>query len=191
MNFTRRSLSGYRAVLACALGALVLATSAWCTPDEETQVEAAYIYNFVKFVEWPDGAFASEHDDLVIGILGRDPFVGALDTIRGTTIRTTTTRDRRIKVAVCPGVDQGRRCQLLFVSRSEEARVGEILVHLGESPVLTVAEIPGFARAGGIIEFAIQGDTVKFKVNLEAARRRNLKLSSQLLGVAIEIVRSP
>lgn len=153
-------------------------------PEEELQVQAAYLYNFVKFCTWPDDS-AQPPPALFLGVYGTNPFGPALDELKGAIIK-----GRMVSVIDVSTPVGARRCQLLYVARTEAARVPSILAAVAEHPVLTISEAPGFARAGGVIEFVIVSDTVKFKVNVNAARRSNLKLSSQLLGVAIEIVRN-
>lgn len=169
-------------LLALALACLIAGTSAThAALDEELQVQAAYLYNFVKFCAWPDDA---EGTPLIIGLMGGNPFGTALDELRGAIVK-----GRTIQVREIAGADAARHCHVLYVARPAHGRAVEVVSALGSLPVLTVSEAPGFARAGGVIEFAVVSDTVKFRVNVGAARRHGLKLSSQLLGVAIEVVK--
>lgn len=178
-------LRGFLGVLLMIV-ALTLATRAGpshSSEEDEYRVQAAFMFNFAKFVQWPESIFSSPTAPLILGILGRDPFGTNVSGLARSTVQGRPLEVRQISE------DSGAAgCHLLYVSRSEQARVGSILTALAGKSILTVSECPGFARAGGIVEFVIVNDTVRFKVNLEAARRHELKPSSQLLGVAVEVI---
>jgi hypothetical protein len=147
--------------------------------SKEYQIKAAFLFNFAQFVEWPSSAFASPNSPFRIGILGEDPFGGVLrDMVRGESVRS-----RRLTVQQSNNVEDLRGCQLMFVSRSERGRVAEILSALDQEKVLIVSDIEGFARRGGAIYLYLEGGKVRFEINPGSARRRNLKVSSQLLGL--------
>ncbi|MBI4860772.1 MAG: YfiR family protein [Candidatus Riflebacteria bacterium] len=175
-------LTGALCVMVLLSGAV---DSARATQDEEYRVQAAFIFNFVKFVTWPQDAFAGGRDKLTIGIFGENPFGDALASVNGAAIGGRTVVVREVK-----DLASAQSCQLLFISRSEQARLPAVLASLGSQPILTVSEIAGFARSGGIFEFVLVSDTIRFKVNLAASRQRGLDLSSQLLGVAIEVLKN-
>lgn len=143
----------------------------------EYQIKAAFLFNFARFVEWPAGTFPDADTPLTIGVLGEDPFGAILDR----TIEGESVRDRRLVVLRSHDVEDLKRCHLLFVSRSEQARLGVILRELSTSPVLTVSEIEDFTGRGGIVAFYLDRKRVRFAVNPTSARRCGLKLSSQLL----------
>ena len=153
--------------------------------DEEVQVEAAFLYNFTRFASWPETAFGAGGSSLVIGVVGQSPFGGALEGLRG-----VVQGGHPIAVRTVSGVEGAGQCHLLFVPHGSCGEVDGLLGGLKGRSVLTVSDCPGFARAGGAIEFVVVNDTVRFRVNLEAARRANVKLSSQMLGVAIEVVKN-
>jgi hypothetical protein len=149
----------------------------------EYQVKAVYLYNFGKFVEWP--ATAEKENSFAICILGRDPFGPALDsTLTGEKIDNRTMVARRIV-----DVQEAAQCQILFVASSEAARMKQVLASLGKSSVLTVSDLPDFSASGGMIQFVLDGGKVRFEVNLTAADKAGLTLSSQLLKVATAVKR--
>jgi hypothetical protein len=84
--------------------------------------------------------------------------------------------------------NQARTCQVVFVAPSESGRVGQLLSQLADKPVLTVGDSAGFAAHGGVIGLSMQANHVRFEINMVAARRANLKLSSQLLKVATQVI---
>lgn len=152
----------------------------------ESQVKAAYLFNFGKFVTWPDKPAASS-DSLEICVLGQDPFGATLDaTVEGESID-----GKKITVKRLSKIQDGPECRILFVSPSEQKRLRPILAIAQEFGMLTVSGIPGFVQQGGIIQFITQQDRIRFAVNLVAAGKSHLILSSQLLKVASQVVDAP
>lgn len=150
----------------------------------QTEVQAAYLYNFGKFVTWPASANAPEMD---ICILGRDPFGVVLDRI----LAHEKIDGRALAVVRLANIQSAKSCSILFFADSEATHVEQDLSAIGGAPVLTVSELPGFASRGGMIQFVLDHDRVRFEVNLNAARKSGLTLSSQLLKVALEVVGGP
>lgn len=152
----------------------------------EYAVKAAYLYNFGKFVEWPAIATAANHDPFLICVLGKDPFGASLDaTIAGEAINGERVLAKRISKP-----QEALNCRVLFISSSEEAQLKEILATLAKASVLTVSDMPQFARGGGMIQFVQEASRVRFEVNLTVAERAGLTLNSQLLKVAISVRRN-
>jgi len=153
----------------------------------EYQVKAAYLYNFGKFVTWPETP-ATKNDQLFeICVLGEDPFGSTLEsTIADQTIGGKGIVARRITKA--QGIDS---CRILFISSSEIARLPEIIDALEKTSVLTVSDIPEFSQHGGMIQFVFDGNRVRFEVNLTKAEDAGLNLSSALLKVAVRVTRIP
>lgn len=167
------------ALLFLTLAATVQPT-AQRAPTSEYEVKAAFLYNFVHFVEWPSHAFAARDAPLAVCILGDDPFGDALDQI----IAGELAGGRRLTVQRTRRVADVRACHLLFVSRSESERLGEILDAIQTTtPVLIVSDIRNFVARGGTIGFVLERNRVRFEINVTRAQQRGLKLSSQLLRV--------
>jgi hypothetical protein len=146
----------------------------------EYDLKAAFLYNFVKFVEWPPDAFAGPRSPLTICVYGQDPFGDSLDGV----VRGETLGERGLLVQRPEGLDDLRDCRVLFVSRSERQRLPEILSRVEGAPVLTVGETDGFLRAGGMIDFVLEDNKVRFLINQDAAERSRLRISSKLLRLA-------
>ena len=164
------------AALAVAFGAVGDAAAEALT---EAQVKAAYVYNFVKYVEWPAGAFATAQSPVVLCVAAGDGLRGALAAIDGKLAQGRVLQLRRAVRA-----DEFKACHILFVPESEERGAGELLRKAGSLPVLTVGEHDGFAAAGGVIGFVVRDDRVQFEINPDAAARADLKVSSRLLQLA-------
>lgn len=144
----------------------------------EYDVKAAFLYNFARFGEWPSGAFADGRT-LRLCVIGSDPFGPALSAIAGKPVGTRIVEILRLD----PG-DDARRCQIAFIGGGNPAAAMQIVRRLERLPVLTVAEVPEFARSGGAIEFFIVDNRVRFAINPDAAQRAGVTLSSQLLRLA-------
>jgi hypothetical protein len=147
----------------------------------EYEVKAAYLYDFGKFVAWPAKVAAS--DDFPICVLGQDPFGPTFDS----TIAGETINGKKVVVNRIAKPQEAVSCRILFISASEESQLKEILATLDKTSVLTVSDISQFTRRGGMIQFVIDANRVRFEVNVATTERAGLTLSSQLLKVAINV----
>ncbi|HZE88863.1 MAG TPA: YfiR family protein [Verrucomicrobiae bacterium] len=146
----------------------------------EYQVKAAFILNFVRFVEWPPPADGAPGRPLEILVLGNSPIDEPLqETLRGQTVM-----GRPLTVTRIEGNDRVDGCHILFIGRSESPRLDEILKRLQGRCILTVGEAEGFAEAGGVINFTAEQNKVRFEINPDAAQRAGLRISSKLLSLA-------
>lgn len=144
----------------------------------EYDVKAAFLYNFGKFIEWPDGAFASANAPLLIGVYGDNPFGNRLAiVVRGKTINGHPVVARQVSF------NELKSCQILFICRSEQKNMKDILAALGGSGVLTVTEEMN-SQSGIMINFIVQDDRIRFEINNTAAEKVGLKISSKLLILA-------
>jgi hypothetical protein len=161
------------------------AVSASETPPSEREylIKAAVLYNFAKFARWPSDAFDGPDAPLRLCILGADPFGDTLATIEDKPVN-----GRRLKTERISDVNDARRCHLLFVSAAAQAQLEQLFKTIDGQPVLTVADMPGFARAGGILDLTIMDDRLRFDVNTTAAERAGLKLSAKLLRLAATVI---
>ena len=165
------------------LGGVGLGGVAWAAeaePSREYRIKAAFIYNFAKFTRWPAGSFSDDEASLDFCMYGEDRFGGAFDAVAGNTIR-----GRRVAVRRIATIEASAGCHLLFISASEAGRLTGILAVLSDRPVLTVADMPDFARAGGIINLkTTEENRLRFEINTGTARRAGLRFSSKLLSLA-------
>jgi hypothetical protein len=163
-----------------------ISTSAELSHPAEYELKAAFLYNFIKFTEWPAADLGKSDDPFIIGVLGKDPFGGALDkVVGGETVHNKTIVTRRFA-----RMDEtAAGSHVLFISSSEENNLPAVLRVLGGQSVLTVSEIENFARRGGVISLKRENNKVVFEINLEAAKRAKLTMNAQLLKLA-KIVKS-
>src|SRR6202050_4596542 len=172
-------LLGRRAVLRVSLLLCGLVIGGQAQSAGEYQVKAAFLFNFAKFVEWPPAAFFADAR-LQICVLGQDPFGVEFEQ----SIVEKIVQGHKIKLAHPDDVPQARACQILFIASSEKQRMRDILRGLKGASVLTVADTPSFIQSGGIINFVLDQEQVRFEINLKAAELAHLKLSARLLTVA-------
>lgn len=174
-NRLRRILAGLVLAALVALSAFTPAQAAEATM--EYRVKAAFLYNFARFVEWPS---VPKGTPLIIGIMGADPFHGALlETVQGKSVE-----ERPIEVRRINNVESAAGCSILYVSASERGRWREILKPLRHAAILTVGDGPGFLANGGVMNFYLDNNRVRFELNPAAAGRSHLKLSAQLIRLA-------
>jgi hypothetical protein len=179
-----------KVALLIAITCLLSAMAMWShaegldsTDSSEYLIKAGFIYNFAKLVEWPTTAFARQDSPIVIGILGDDPFGATLDRIvadkkidgRGFTVK---------RLRWGKDLKELRECNILFVSSSEKEHIDSVVDAMKWLPILTIGDAPGFAKRGGIVNFTVEDNKVRFEVNVEAAKRAELTISSRLLTLA-------
>ena len=151
------------------------------------QIEAVYLYNFSRFVQWPTRSHDAPSRPFLICVLGKDPFGATLDSIiAGEAVNGQSILARRIARP-----QEGSDCRILFVSTSEEFHLKDVLAPLDKTSVLTVSDIPRFSQRGGMIQFVLDGGKVHFEVNLKNATDAGLTVSSDLLEVAVTVRRGP
>lgn len=159
--------------------------SAQTEVSREYQIKAVFLFNFAQFVAWPAASFPKADSPFCIGVLGDDPFGDFLDqTVQGEKVDAHPLVVRRYR---SPREIQG--CQVLFISRSMKGRLGAVLAALKGRNILTVGDMDDFIQKGGVIRFVTEDDKIHFKIDLAAAKRAKLTISSQVLRLA-EIVGS-
>jgi hypothetical protein len=165
------------------LCSLVVMAEDW--KPEEYRDKARFLAAFPNFVEWPEDAFPSASAPLFICVFGDFSFGSSLAELT----RGVVVRQRRLEVRWTRKEQELRSCHIVFVSRSEGRRYGQILKSLQGASVLTVGETSGFISNGGGIEFAFESDKLQFAVNMIAAEDARLKISSNMLALARHVVR--
>ena len=179
-----RSRAMLRLVAALSLLLTPLPLPAQNSTAPEYLAKANYLANFPSFVDWPPEALPSGNVPFLICVFGEFAFGTSLaEMTRGTTVH-----DRHLEIRWIHKLQELSSCQILFVSRSEQKRYNQALDVVRGRMVLTVGETPEFLAAGGIMSFSSQQGAIQFDVNLEAANKVHLKISSRLLALARHIV---
>jgi len=170
--------------------ALLVMTAGWIAgtaisiaeepPASEYQVKAAFLINFPKYADWPAEAFAGSNSPIVIVVLGETPVTEEIQKV----IAGRTVNGRKIVLKrVATGEDSGV-CQILFISAAEQRHSADTLAKLKDASILTVGESDDFLESGGIINLARRDQRITLEVNLIAANKARIKVSSKLLSVA-------
>ena len=149
------------------------------TVSREYLIKAAILYNFAKFAEWPAGAFVSDEAALRICVIGDNPFGAALASIDG-----KTARERTLSATPIAHVEDAAACHILFVSASERDRLASILEAVEGRPILTVADMGQFTSSGGIVALKNDNNQSRLEINIGAAEKAGVSLSSKLLRLA-------
>lgn len=148
-------------------------------PESEPQLEAAYLVNFLRYVEWPEAT----RTHATICLFGRDTLGSILARQEGLMIGGRELRTRRVS-----SPDELASCQILFIPDVEEARLGVVLRWTQAQAILTVSDMEGFARAGGGIELVRSNGRIQFIVNATALGRSGLKPSSPMMRLAVQVI---
>lgn len=155
--------------------------SAQVARPSEAELKAAFVYNFIKFTEWPAEEMANKNEPFVIGVLGKDPFGAALDkTIEGESFHQKPIVVRRFSRME----ESVGNSQVIFIGASEESNLPAILKLIDGQAILTVSEIENFAQRGGVIKLAKESNKLVFEINVDTAKRAGLAMSAQLLRLA-------
>jgi hypothetical protein len=183
-KWTRLPLIGFFGLLLVILAIAIPAHHVMAESDEnlEYRVKAAFLYNFMKFVEWPKTEIGKSEKIIRLYVFGTDPFGGALNSLNGKTVG-----ERTIQVAVGEDLSAAASSNVLFISQVRTVPTDEILGKIKTAPVLTVADSEGFCNAGGMINLVIINNKVRFEINQKAVMQSGLKMSSQLLKLAIAV----
>jgi hypothetical protein len=177
--------TGARALLLAA--GLLLGTAAAAGPSrravDEASAVVAYLYNFGKFIEWPAATFPSPEIPMRFCFYGDD----SLGSIANSLTRKRA-RGQPIEIDYVKRGGSLAHCHLLYIDTSEQLYVRPVLNLTQGKPIVTVSEIDGFAAAGGTIGLVYSGSRLRFEVNSAAAAQSRLRVSSQLLKLAVDVI---
>ena len=149
--------------------------------DREAKIKAAYLYQFIRYVRWPKGAFANANSPILVGSIGGDPVNPYLAAIA----KSRSAGTRKLAYRPISSIAEAKACHILFVSdRADGKAVESIIRNLGNEPVLLVGETHRFLDSGGIISFTVVNNKVRLQLSMKSAARHQLKISSQLAKLA-------
>jgi hypothetical protein len=162
------------------LALLIAPLQAAPASQSEYALKSVFLYNFCRFIDWPDSAFASPNEPLIIGIIGDDPFGSLLNEA----IEGEKYHNRPIRIDHFRTPADIKRCHLLFVSHVGAGRLDPILAAVAGKSVVTVSETEDFLNRGGMITLTAQQNRIRLRINPAALQAANLAVSSKLLRVA-------
>lgn len=156
--------------------------------DTDRALKAETLFRFLSFVEWPPDVLAPfGQDSLVIGVLGDDPFGNVLSEV----VAGRTVGPKAISVRQTSDLEELGFCQVVFISETESDRLTDVLSVLRSITVLTVGDIDGFVDAGGMVGLGVQGNAVRFAINIDAIENSELIVSSRILRMARIVETTP
>ena len=153
----------------------------------EAEAKAAFLYNFAKFVEWPAKAFTSDSEPISVAVFGDDQFAVKLSAL----LQQRKAHGRSFHVRKAFSVQEAKEAHIAFISSEENKRVAQILDGINNSPTLTVGESEPFFEHGGMINFVVEDKKLRFDINVGAAEKASLNVSSQLLRLARKLKERP
>jgi hypothetical protein len=163
------------------------ATNAQEAVPKEDQIKAAFLYSIPKFVQWPARTFGDPAEPIVLGVLSDSALQRHLEHI----VKDRKIDGRTILVKRVASVDEIKSTHLLFVRAADDGKFAALGAAIQGSPVLTTGESAAFADAGGMVNFVLVGDMVRFEINVAASEQAQLKISAQLLKLATAVRREP
>lgn len=181
--FGRHCVAWWLALVFC--GGLTPAQAATPTPSKEDQIKAAFLFNFTKFVEWPAERFPEPANPIVIGVAGPSPIGEALTEI----VRGRQTNGRTIVVKRVEAPEDLSSVHVLFVPDGEERRLDRAAPALRTLAVLVVTDSNRAVNFAHMIHFVREADKLRFDIDLAAAEQARLKISAQLLKLAVTVRR--
>ncbi len=160
----------------CVAAGLAPLRPVWAESRDDRSVRAAYVFNLIKYVEWP-----APKNELLIGFFGD----AATGDVLGSMLNGRTSEGRTLRVVSSPSDEELARCSLLYVADPDAKEVRKALQKVKGSSVFTIGETDSFARAGGMVALVNTGDHIQIEVNLEAAQSAGIRISSRVLNLAV------
>lgn len=178
----------------------------------EYDIKAAFIYNFIKFIDWSESKHASQSstnkkEPIRIGVLGKNPFGSAFEPIinkeiQGRKIQLVefksfhdfclgySSKEKAMEAYQEAYFETLRRCEILFICDTEKDYRQELLLMVSGHAVVTLSDLDGFIENGGMIGFLVENNKVRFEINLDNVHKENVKIGSQLLGLAKRVIKN-
>jgi len=150
--------------------------------SQEYQLKAAFLVNFARFISWPEPSSLPRREEFTLCIVGSNPFGTTLHALESKKIN-----GRNLKVIDAETFQQLPSCHLLYVSKSEKNELESIFSRIRQKPVVTVSDIPGFAEAGGSIEFVTREDRLSFIINNSDLKQRGIQAGASMLDLAASV----
>jgi hypothetical protein len=160
-----------------AIGILLLFSFTNVSAQKE-KFQSLFIYNFSKYVKWPDG---QSSDEFVIGVLGSSGMTKALRAMSA----DRKVNGTKIVIREFNSPSEVKDCHILYVSESASSKLNDVISNTGNNPILIVTDNPGMAKKGAVINFVERDGKIKFELNQKFAEARGLKVSGSLVSLAI------
>ncbi|WP_005034001.1 YfiR family protein [Holophaga foetida] len=146
----------------------------------QAKVKTAYVFNFIRFVEWPSLEGAPPTEPIRVGVIGKDQVTDLLNELSGKQVKGHPLVIERYSTSGGKPI----QCHILFISQSEQQHLARVMRQLPPSGVLTVSDIGRFSQQGGMIGFVTEEGKVRIEINLRTVRQSSLRIHAKLLEVA-------
>lgn len=179
-RMTRFLINARKRLMLVVLSALIYTPHFALAESDLNQVKAVFLYNFANFVRWPPAAFNHGSNKLRMCIFGNAKLGMFLDAVDGSRIR-----DKRLQVIRTDDLkDIESGCHILFVSEEKKEHLPKFFNAMEHIYVLSVSDVAGFARRGGVVSIVRTSDKLEFEINLDVALKNGLLINSDLLSLA-------
>ena len=148
----------------------------------ESEIKAAYLFKFTRFVVWPESRLGPPDSTFKVCVLGKNPFAKVLEKLTALKVE-----GHPIAINYPNSIDTAKNCHLLYIAYSDPDRVAQILNSITDLPILTVSSAPNFVQLGGAIGFMQVGQNLRFAISNSACRRHGLECSAKLLEAAVYV----
>ena len=162
------------------VGVLMMLSSLQSAWAQKEKFHSIFIYNFSKYVKWPDG---NGEGKFVIGVFGSSPIEKNLNAMAA----SKKVNGMPIEVKHFSSVSEIADCHILYVSASESGKIEKVIDATKDKPVLLVTDKPGLAKKGAAINFVEQEGKIKFELNQQNVEARGLKVAGSLTSLAIMV----
>ena len=166
-------------IAVCGLLLNISHASAESDLSREYKIKTVLLYRFTKFIEWTPESFSDNQDPLILTIIGNDPLSKAIDALHGKKVK-----GRKLLIKRITSIEDIDKSHIFYIAQSEKERLTEILQTTRELCVLTISDIKGFSKKGGIINFFMVENTVRFEINVAAAQEAGLEIKPSLIKLA-------
>lgn len=188
-SFMSKRIKVLIALILLVIAPLASVTTATSETEEiqAFQVKAALVTNFLKYIQWPESYSVELGNELLFGIVGKDPFGEFLDR----RLSRITVDGKSVKIVRFGGLDDITKTHVLYITASEEAIYKAVLKKVNGTSAVTVSEVDDFIESGGMINFTIDKDTskVRFQLNLKAAREQHIQIYPRIVGLAEKVIK--
>lgn len=188
-------------LILAAVSSVIADTGTGTAISREYRIKAAFLYNFIKFIDWPREKMPDNDEPIIIGIVESEHFIKAFDPIKNKKVKGKKVILRKFdklgemdknknqsqwmhKIAAL------KECHILFFCRFANKKTqNQIIKDLSGFSVLTVGQADGFIESGGNINFIKEGQKVRFEINLKTSKQNELKIKSRFLKLAVRVIK--
>jgi len=200
------TMKNYRLIiLASAVFVAAISPQAQADRNVEDGLKIGFVYNFIKFVDWPGGKSSDANEPIIVGVIGPENLAKAFEAIekkkaknRSLVVRRFVgfeklkESDKENDAEWNQRIESLKTCHVLVFSDKHRVAIKnleKIFDALKGSPILTVGDHAGFLEQGGIINLLKEKEKIRFEINLASSIRNKLKINASLLAMAKRVVR--